>query len=139
MSKKLTKKEKTMILDTIWGWDDLSITWEHLCDECSTFLKSRPSRQTLSYHKDISDAFKSKKKGIASDMNRFKKPSSLGNASKIIFNLESRIKSLEEENNNLKQKFILWQFNAYRYDIKEHQLEEPFPKIDRGRHDRQRR
>ncbi|HCS7112572.1 TPA: hypothetical protein OR344_004694, partial [Escherichia coli] len=103
MSKKLTKSEKNMILDTIWGWSDSSITWEQLCEECSVFLKSRPSRQTLSYHKDIANAYLSKKKGIVDNANKFKKPSSLINASKIIFNLESRIKHLEEENRNLKE------------------------------------
>lgn len=139
MPKKLTKSEKNMILNTIWGWSDSSITWEQLCEECSSFLKSRPSRQTLSYHKDIANAYLSKKKGIVDNANKFKKPSSLTNASKIIFNLESRIKHLEDENRKLKEKFVLWQFNAYIYDIKEHQLEEPLPKIDRGRDDKQRR
>ncbi|WP_134742816.1 hypothetical protein [Escherichia coli] len=139
MSKKLTKSEKNMILDTIWGWSDSSITWEQLCEECSVFLKSRPSRQTLSYHKDIANAYLSKKKGIVDNANKFKKTSSLINASKIIFNLESRIKHLEEENRNLKEQFIKWQFNAYKYDIKEHQLEEELPKIDRRNDDKKRR
>ncbi|WP_174866681.1 hypothetical protein [Pectobacterium polaris] len=135
MSKKLTKNEKALIINTILGWSEPVITWEELCEECSTFLNSKPSRQTLSYHKDISEAFKSKKYGIKKNQNNFKKPSSLSIASQLILNLESKIRLLEEENRKLKQQFIIWQFNAYKHNINEQVLSESLPKIDRDRTD----
>ncbi len=88
------------------------------------------------YHKDIKEAFKSKKSGIQNNQNNFKKPSSLAIASQRIFNLESKNRLLEEENRNLKQQFVLWQYNAYKHNINKNILDEPLPPIDRGRSDR---
>ncbi|MBA5603098.1 hypothetical protein H1224_18780 [Pectobacterium aroidearum] len=133
MSKKITKREKTLIINTILGWSETGITWEGLCEECATFLKSKPSRQALSYHKDINEAFKSKKHGIKNNKNNFKKPSSASIASQLILNFESEIRLLKEENRKLKQQFVTWQFNAFKHNINEMLLNEPLPKIDRGR------
>lgn len=136
MSKKLTNKEKILIINTIIGWSEPRITWKELCDECSTFLEHKPSRQTLSYHKDINEAFRNKKNGIKCNQNNFRKPSSLAIASQRIFNLESKNRLLEEENRNLKQQFVVWQYNAYKHNINKNILDEPLPPIDRGRSDR---
>ncbi len=136
MSKKLTKKDKVLIINTIIGWSEPGITWEELCKECSTFLDHKPSRQSLSYHKDVNEAFRSKKDGIKNNQNNFKKPSSLAIASQRIFNLESKNRLLEEENRNLKQQFVLWQYNAYKHNINKNILDEPLPPVDRGRSDR---
>ncbi len=136
MSKKLTKKEKMLIVNTIIGWSEPGITWEDVCNECTCFLKSKPSRQALSYHKEINEAFKSKKNGIKCNQNNFKKPSSLAIASQRIFHLESKNRVLEEENRNLKQQFVIWQYNAYKHNINKNILDEPLPPIDRGRSDR---
>lgn len=136
MSKKLNKGEKNLIIKTITGWSEPNITWEDLCGECATFLSNRPSRQTLSYHKEIKEAFKSKKNGIKDNQNNFKKPSSLSIASQRIFHLESRLRFLEVENRNLKEQFILWQYNAFKHNITKHILDEPLPLIDRRRTDR---
>ncbi|WP_323636979.1 hypothetical protein [Pectobacterium polaris] len=135
MSKKLTEREKTLIINTILGWSGPGITWEELCEECATFLNSKPSRQTLSYHKDINEAFKSKKHGIKNNKNNFKKPSSLSVASQLILNFESEIQLLKEENRKLKQQFVTWQLNAHKHNINEKTLNEPLPAIDRGRAD----
>ncbi|EDJ1207454.1 hypothetical protein VRL91_000860 [Salmonella enterica] len=135
MSKKLTKKEKTLIINTILGWSEQTITWEDVCNECTCFLNCKPSRQVLSYHKDINEAFKSKKNGIKNNQNQFKKPSSLTLASQRIFHLESKIKLLEMENQNLKQQFITWQYNASKHNITKNILDEPLPQIDRFRTD----
>ena len=136
MSKKLTNKEKKLIINTIIGWSEPGITWKELCDECSTFLGHMPSRQTLSYHKDINEAFRSKKNGIKCNQNNFRKSSSLAIASQRIFSLESKNRLLEEENRNLKQQFVVWQYNAYKHNINKNILDEPLPPIDRGRSDR---
>lgn len=136
MSKKITKVQKQMIIDTIIGWSESNITWEQVCDECQTFLKHRPSRQTLSYHKEIIEAFKSKKNGIKNGKIKLRKPSSLSIAADTIFRLESDRHRLEQENQYLKQRFVFWQYNAYKYGITEKQLDEPLPPVDRGRTDR---
>jgi len=46
---------------------------------------------------------------------------------------------LKEENNSYKEMFVLWQYNAYRLGIKEHELNAQLPKINRERTDGERR
>ncbi|WAZ81451.1 hypothetical protein O4002_13725 [Providencia stuartii] len=48
-------------------------------------------------------------------------------------NLESE--ELKEENRRYKQQFVIWQYNAYKHGMKEHQLNAPLTKIDRERSD----
>lgn len=40
---------------------------------------------------------------------------------------------IQQENDALLQQFVVWQYNAYKYELKEYQLNEPLPKIDRER------
>lgn len=136
MAKKITKKEKQIIINTINGWADNSITWQDVCEECKSFLKNKPSRQALSYHKEIYEAFKSKKNDIKNNKNNFKQPSSITIAVQRIFNLEAHLKLLEDENTALKKQFVYWQYNASKHGITKQQLNEPLPPIDRERTDR---
>ncbi len=50
-----------------------------------------------------------------------------------IKNLESKVQRLEEQNRALMEQFVVWQYNAYKHGIKEHQLNEALPRIDRDR------
>lgn len=136
MAKKITKKEKQIIINTINGWANNSITWQDVCDECKSFLRNKPSRQSLSYHKEIYKAFKSKKDGIKNGKNNFKQPSSITIAVQRIFNLEAHLKQLEDENSALKKQFVYWQYNASKHGITKQQLNEPLPPVDRERTDR---
>jgi len=53
--------------------------------------------------------------------------------------LESEIEELKEENRRYKQQFVIWQYNAYKHGMKEHQLNAPLTTIDRERSDGERR
>jgi hypothetical protein len=50
-----------------------------------------------------------------------------------IAGLQSEIESLKRKNSGLLEQFVIWQYNAYKYGMKEHQLNEPLPRIDRER------
>jgi len=136
MSKKLTRKQEEGIINLIIGWGDKVITWDALCSECFTILGIKTKRQTLAYHKNIFDAFQCKKKGIAKGQVKYRKPSSLSIAAERIFHLESKNRLLEEQNRNLNEKFIVWQYNLYKLNISLRMLDEPLPAINRERYDR---
>ena len=44
---------------------------------------------------------------------------------------QSEIESLKQKNSALLEQFVIWQYNAYKYGMKEYQLNEPLPRIDR--------
>ncbi|MDK5935137.1 hypothetical protein QAB80_25400, partial [Serratia nevei] len=64
---------------------------------------------------------------------------SLNIAAARIVNLESEIEELKEENRRYKQQFVIWQYNAYKHGMTEHQLNAQLTKIDRERSDGERR
>ncbi|WP_239043235.1 hypothetical protein [Citrobacter freundii] len=64
---------------------------------------------------------------------------SLNIAAARIVNLESEIEELKEENRRYKQQFVIWQYNAYKHGMTEHQLNAQLTKIDRERSDGEKR
>jgi len=61
------------------------------------------------------------------------KPSSQSIAGERIARQQSEIERLKRKNSELLEQFVIWQYNAYKYGMKEHQLNEPLPRIDRER------
>ena len=45
----------------------------------------------------------------------------------------------KEENRRYKQQFVIWQYNAYKHGMTEHQLNAQLTKIDRERSDGEKR
>jgi hypothetical protein len=48
-----------------------------------------------------------------------------------ISRLQSENETLKRQNSGLLEEFVVWQYNAYKYGMKEHQLNAPLPRIDR--------
>ncbi|MEN4833061.1 hypothetical protein [Pantoea vagans] len=140
MAKHLTNKDLQIIINSIAGWQTLrqgKFTWENLCDSVTELLGKRPTRQSLSQHTAIVRAFELQKKNIKSGASEVKRPANLKIASQQIKNLQLKNESLKEEVRVLKQQFIIWQFNAYKYGIKEHQLNAPLMPVDREKTDKE--
>jgi len=140
MAKHLTNKDLQIIINSIGGWQTSrqgKFTWENLCDSVTELLGKRPTRQSLSQHKEIVRAFELQKKNIKSGASEVKRPANLNIASQQIKNLQLKNESLKEEVRVLKQQFIIWQFNAYKYGIKEHQLNAPLMSVDREKTDKE--
>lgn len=136
MAKHLTNKDLQIIINSIAGWQSLrqgKFTWENLCDSVAELLGKRPTRQSLSQHKEIVRAFELQKKNIKSGVSEVKRPANLNIASQQIKNLQLKNESLKEEVRVLKQQFVIWQYNAHKHGIKEHQLNAPLMPVDRGR------
>jgi hypothetical protein len=135
MAKHLTTRDIQNIVDLIHGWNADKMTWDKLCTAAESIVGKKPTRQSLYTHDEIVSAYTTRKKQYKIDIVRRPKPANISSASDRILKLEKEIETLKERNRLFMQRFIIWQYNAYKRGIKEHELNEPLPQIDRERSD----
>lgn len=133
MAKHLTPIDVEAILNIIYAWKEEKLTWEGICEASASVIGKIPTRQSLNANKLIKDAYKSKKAALKVHEPVIPKPSSLTMAAERIARLQSEVENLKRKNSALLEQFVIWQYNAYKYGVKEHQLNEPLPRIDRER------
>lgn len=139
MAKNLNRKEIQAIVNLIRGWDEPKITWAAICEEVQPLVGKKPTRQSLSSHEAIKNAYQSKKDSIKGKAPAKPRPASLNAAASRIANLEAELAELKEQNRQYKQMFVLWQYNAYKHGMTESKLNASMPKIDRERSDCEKR
>lgn len=130
MAKHLTSKDINILINLIDAWEG-KLGWDALCDEVAPLIGGRPTRQTLSSHERIKSAFTDKKAQQRSGFVATKRPASLGIAEQRIRRLESENERLKAENGRLLERFIKWQYNAYKHGITKEKLDCNLPTIDR--------
>lgn len=135
MAKHLTNRDVEAILNIIYGHDNEKLTWEGVCVAAEAVVGKKPTRQSLSANESIKDAYKAKKASLKLSAPSKPKPSSLSAAADRIAKLQSENETLKRKNDLLLERFVMWQYNAYKHGLKEHQLNEPLPRIDRERTD----
>ncbi|MCG5498643.1 hypothetical protein LPW30_13040 [Ectothiorhodospira variabilis] len=135
LAKHLSSRDIEAIISLIHGWTDKKLTWDAICEAAEPLVGKRPTRQSLNAHDEITTAYKVVKKGLREDGPRRPRFGSLKIAADRVSKLERERDQLKEENRLYKQQFVIWQYNAYKYGLKEHQLNEPLPMIDRERDD----
>ena len=133
MAKHLTQTDVEAIINIIYAWKDEKLTWEGICEASEPIIGKNPTRQSLNANKLIKEAYSSKKDTIKVSGVVVSKPSNLNMASDRIGRLQSEIENLKRKNSALLEQFVIWQYNAYKYGMKEYQLNEPLPRIDRER------
>lgn len=139
MAKHLSSTDIQAIVNLIRGWNDEKMTWPLICQAAEPLVGKLPTRQSLNAHEAITTAYKAKKSGLKEQGVRQRRPASLNAAAGRIANLESEIAELREINRKYKQMFVVWQYNAYKKGMREHELNKPLPSIDRERSDGERR
>ncbi|CDH26259.1 hypothetical protein [Xenorhabdus bovienii] len=130
MAKHLTHLDIEKILGALDGWQG-KLTWDSLCDAVVKHIGKRPTRQSLNSNKQIKLAFLNKKSRLKGDSEDTKIPPSLAIAGQRIKRLEEENSRLRSENFRLLEKYIVWQYNAYRHGLSEEKLNMPLPAIDR--------
>jgi len=135
LAKHLNRQDIEAIVNLIRGWDEPKITWAAICDEVEPLVGKRPTRQSLSAHEAITDAYQSKKDSIKGKAPVKPRPASLNAAASRIVNLEAEVAELKEQNRKYKQMFVVWQYNAYKRGMTDESLNAAMPKIDRERSD----
>lgn len=139
MAKHLSPRDVEAIVNLIHGWSGAKLTWDVICDAAAPLVGKRPTRQSLNAHEAITTAYKVTKKGLRDTGPKNPRPGSLKTAAARIAKLERELDQLREENRAFKQQFSTWQYNAYKHGMKEHQLNESLPEIDRERTDGSKR
>lgn len=130
MAKHLTSKDIEILVNLIDAWEG-KLGWESLCDAIAPLIGGRPTRQTLSSHIQVKTAFVSKKQQQKNGFIVTKRPSSLGIAEQRIRRLESENERLKTENSHLLERFLRWQYNAYKHGVSRDKLDASLPSIDR--------
>ena len=133
MPKHLSKRDIEAIVNLILGWGEKKLTWNAVCESAEKIIGRRSSRQSLFANKEIKEAFKARKIGIRQKGNELPKPGNLNIAAERIKRLQNENEVLKKKNTELLEKFVIWQYNAYKHSVKEHELNEPLPRIDRER------
>jgi len=120
-------------INIINSWKDDKLTWEGICLASEAIVGKKPTRQSLNNNKLIKEAYNAKKKGLKVHGPRVSLPSSLNAAAERINKMQGEIDALKMKNSALLEQFVKWQYNAYKYGVKEYQLNESLPRIDRER------
>ena len=133
MAKHLSKRDIDAIINIILGWKDDKLSWDRICVSAEKIIGKIPTRQSLNANEKIKEAYLARKAGIKEKNNQMPMPGNLRIASDRIARLENENDMLRKKNKALLEQFVIWQYNAHKYGIKEHQLNEPLPRIDRER------
>jgi hypothetical protein len=135
LAKHLKLCDVEAIVEIIRGWPNDKLTWEGVCELAANVIGNTTTRQTLNAHPQIKAAYKAKKGGLKVHGPRTSMPSSLAVAAQRIARQQSTIDELKGINASLLEKFVKWQYNSSKHGIKEYQLNEALPRIDRDRTD----
>lgn len=135
MARHLRKADVEVIVNIIRGWSTEKLTWGLLCSATANALGKSPTRQTLNAHGAIRDAFAAKKTSLKLHGPSLAMPGSLAVAARRIARLQAENDELRAKNDALLEQFVVWQYNAYKHGLKQHQLDEFLPRIDRERTD----
>ncbi|KFX20076.1 hypothetical protein [Pectobacterium betavasculorum] len=127
MAKHLNRSEIKVIKHIILTWDG-KITWSNLCESVYKNLNRTITRQSLSAHDEVVEAYRTKKNLSNLKKSGLKKPANLTIAAQQIINLKAEIEMLKKQNNRYKEQFSYWQYNAYRHGLTMEQLNRPFNK-----------
>ncbi|WP_373445344.1 hypothetical protein [Salmonella enterica] len=127
MAKHLNRSEIKAITHKILTWDG-KITWSDLCESVYKSLNRTITRQSLSAHDEVVEAYRTKKNLSNLKKSGLKKPANLTIAAQQILNLKAENEMLKKQNNRYKEQFSYWQYNAYRYGFTMEQLNRPFNK-----------
>jgi hypothetical protein len=127
----LTDKHINYLLNLIDTWQpDVfgGLTWGRVLERFKKQFGNAPTERTLRNQTRLQARFQQKKELLRTDKIPIsRKPSSLAKAAENIQNLEAKIKALENENQRIFHRLIVWQKNAMDHGMTKKQLEKPLP------------
>lgn len=130
MAKHLSARDIGAIVNMIHGWQGTALTWEAMCERAARLIGKRPSRQSLTRHDAIHDAYLARKAQL-------RRAPAMGLArvqdisAQRVAQVSAELAALKAQHQALLSRFVVWQYNAYKHGLSEHQLNEPLPWIDR--------
>lgn len=133
-AKNIDEQAIEKIISILDGWTG-KLSWELLIDAISGRIYSRYTRQALSKHDRIKQAFALRKKKLSGSDNQQHKIDSSSPELKLsmqyINRLEVEIERLKLENNNLLEQFLRWAYNAHTRGLDQDFLNQPLGLVQR--------
>lgn len=129
----ITAENTPEILHLIETWKG-KLTWPLLCEDIMVMLQlDNVTRQTLSGYKQIQDAYTARKQYL-----RENKDTEVPKINSDIEYWKNQVESLEVElkrankiNEMYKQRFVLWQHNAYIHGVRMESLDDAVEMLDK--------
>ena len=122
----VTEENIAEILQLIDTWKG-KLTWPLLCNEVKAMLELEDvTRQTLSGYRDIQEAFTARKEFLRENpVEEVKaKDSDVEHLKNQIVGLEAELARAKSTIEKYKQRFVQWQFNAYKHGIRMDSLDD---------------
>lgn len=122
----VTEESIAEILQLIDTWKG-KLTWPLLCNEVKSMLELEDvTRQTLSGYRDIQEAYTARKVFLRENpVEEVKaKDSDVEHLKNQIEGLEAELARAINTIEKYKQRFVLWQFNAYKHGIRMDSLDD---------------
>lgn len=131
-AKNLEDKDIETIVGILDGWSG-QLKWESLIEEIEKQMHQQYTRQALSKHVRIKEAFNFTKERLTKvTMIRSVGPSGVDALLQRLDRLENENVRLQKENHTLLEQFARWSYNSYVKGISFSDLDKPLPKTDRG-------
>lgn len=119
------------VLSVLDGWTD-KLTWDSLITVVEQRTRQLYTRQTLSGHERIQQAFAVRKKALLGASGDADKPAEADSIEQqVIRRLEAQVQRLEAENSALLEKFVVWAYNARIRGLDEQFLSQALPRVHR--------
>jgi len=132
MARHLTNDDVEQILALIASWK-YDLKWDALVKACEISLGIKTTRQALDRKQRIKDAFQMYQRAQKLDLSDVSvgRPNDINTAHARIDGLVKKVKKLEFENAALKEKFLVWQYNADQRGMTEEALNRPITRHDK--------
>lgn len=127
-ARNVDDKVISEVLSVLDGWTG-KLTWELLIDEVAVRTRQRYTRQALSAHERLQQAFSARKKALSDRPD--KEDDAPTPEQQVIARLEAQVQRLEAENSNLLERFAVWAYNARTRGLDERFLSQPLPQVRR--------
>ena len=125
----MSEQQVTAIVGILDGWAaGTSLTWSALVARAAKRLGVRVARQTLARHDPIKLAFQVRKAGLRREAGAGGDDRPLEQRLRRVMAENARLLA---ENGRYRERLVQWQYNAYKRGLRESDLEEPLPKVDR--------
>lgn len=126
----LTKKDEARIIKIIEEWTEPKLTWPLLVEACKVQLNISRARQSLMKLPAVDMAMKDRKAALKAPTEKPGWVKDINEANERIQKLTLDKQRLKAINDQLLQRFLIWQFNADRKGVSQSMLDEiPVPFI----------
>lgn len=121
-----------VVLHILDGWKG-KLTWDALIAAVKASISAEYTRQALSGHKRIAEAFVLRKSGLAKELGRLPSGDARINGYlDTIARLKAENQRLASEVNNYREMFIRWTFNAQKKNLTSDFLNSPMLRPERN-------